>query len=126
LLRILFGEVLRTIFESNSRSLRVNTVGALVSPNTNEKLEDVEGDPQIVNIKSLNGVEIEEFGKLTKEGNFVFTRAWMLLITKGLTIGEEQMRRQFNLMLYIQQYFNNSFKDAAKSIEGEFLLPFPF
>ncbi len=117
---------MRTIFESNSRSLRVNTVGALVSPNTNEKLEDVEGDPQIVNIKSLNGVEIEEFGKLTKEGNFVFTRAWMLLITKGLTIGEEQMRRQFNLMLYIQQYFNNSFKDAAKSIEGEFLLPFPF
>ncbi len=65
-------------------------------------------------------------GKLTKEGNFIFTRAWMLLKNKGLTRGEEQMRRQFDLMLYIQQYVTNSFKDAVKSIEGEFLLPFPF
>jgi hypothetical protein len=77
-------------------------------------------------MKSLNGVEIEELGKFTKEGNFVFTWAWMLLKNKGLTRGEEQVRRQFGLMLYIQQYFINSFKDAAKSIKGEFFLPFPF
>jgi len=115
-----------TISESNSRSLKVSIVGALVSPNTDERLEDVEGDPQIVNMKSLNGVEIEKLGKLTDEGNFVFTWAWMLLKNKGLTRGEEQVRRQFSLMLYIQQYFISSFKDAAKSIEGEFFLPFPF
>ncbi len=29
-------------------------------------------------------------------------------------------------MLYIQQYFTSSFKDVARSIRGEFLLPFPF
>jgi hypothetical protein len=92
---------LRTVSESNSRSLRVSIISALVNPNIDERLEDVEGDPQIVNLKSLNGVEIKELGKLTEEGNFVFTRAWMLLKSKGLTRGEEQVRRQFNLMLYI-------------------------
>ncbi len=102
MLRILAGEVLRTVSESNSRSLRVSTVGALVSPNTDERLEDIEGDPQIVNLKSLNGVKIEELGKLIEEGNFVFTWAWMLVKSKGLRRGEEQVRRQFNLMLYIQ------------------------
>jgi hypothetical protein len=50
----------------------------------------------------------------------------MLLKSKGLTRGEEQVRRQFGLMLYIQQYFTSNFKDVAKSIENEFLLPFPF
>ncbi len=74
----------------------------MVSLNIDERLKDVEGDPQIVNRKSLNGVEIEELGKLTKEGNFVFIGTWMLLKNKGLTRGEEQMRRQFGLMLYIQ------------------------
>jgi hypothetical protein len=47
-------ESLCTIFESNSRSLKVSTIGALVSLNTDEGLEDIEGDPQIVNLKSLN------------------------------------------------------------------------
>jgi hypothetical protein len=64
-----------TIFESNSRSLVVSTTGALISPNIDERLQDVEGDPQIVNLKSLNGVEIEELGEFTKESNFVFTWA---------------------------------------------------
>jgi hypothetical protein len=58
---------LRTIFESNSRSLKVSIVGALVNLNTDERLEDVEGDPQIINLKSLNGVEIEKLGEFTKE-----------------------------------------------------------
>jgi hypothetical protein len=98
----------------------------LVNLNIDERLEDVEGDPQFVNLKSLNGVEIEELGEFTNEGNFVFTWTWMLLKSKGLTRGEEQVRRQFGLMLYIQQYFNSNFKDVAKSIENEFLLPFPF
>jgi hypothetical protein len=117
---------LHIVSESNSRFLGINITGALVSPNTNERLEYVEGDPQIANLKSLNGVEIEESGELTEEGNFVFTWAWMLLKSKGLTREEEQVRRQFNLMSYIQQYFTSSFKDVAKSIGGEFLLPFPF
>jgi hypothetical protein len=98
----------------------------LVNLNIDERLEDVEGDPQFVNLKSLNGVEIEELGEFTKEGNFVFTWTWMLLKSKGLTRGEEQVRRQFGLMLYIQQYFTSNFKDVAKSIENVFLLPFPF
>jgi hypothetical protein len=117
---------LHTIFESNSRSLRVSSIGTLVNPNIDERLEDVEGDPQIANLKSLNGIEIEELGELTKESNFVFTWAWVLLKSKGLRRGEEQVRRQFCLMLYIQQYFISSFKDATKNIGGEFLLPFPF
>jgi hypothetical protein len=50
----------------------------------------------------------------------------MLLKSKGLTRGEEKMRRQFSLMLYIEQYFISSFKYATKNIEGEFLVPFPF
>ncbi len=81
------------IFESNSRLFRVNITGALVSLNTYERLEDIEGDPQIVNLKSLNGVKIEESGELTEEGNFVFTWAWMLFKSKGLTRGKEQVRR---------------------------------
>jgi hypothetical protein len=104
---------LHIVSESNSRSLKLNTIGALVSPNIDERLEDIEGDPQIVNMKSLNGVEIEELGELTKEGNFVFTWAWMLFKSKGITRGKEQARKQFDLMLYIQQYFINSFKDAT-------------
>jgi hypothetical protein len=76
---------LHTVFENNSRSLRVNTTSALVSPKTDERLEDIKGDPQIVNLKSLNGVKIEESGELIKEGNFIFTWAWMLLKNKGLT-----------------------------------------
>jgi len=88
LLRIHFKEILHNVSESNLRSLRVSTIGALVNPNINERLEDVEGDPQIVNLKSLNGVEIEELGKLTKEGNFVFIGVWMLFNSKGLTRGE--------------------------------------
>jgi hypothetical protein len=77
-------------------------------------------------LKSLNGIEIEELGELTKEGNFVFTWVWMLLKNKGPTRRKEHVRRRFGLMLYIQHYFTNSFKDAAKSIRGGFLLPFPF
>jgi hypothetical protein len=80
---------------------RINIVGALVSPNTDERLEDVEGDPQIANLESLNGIKIEKLDELTKEANFVFTWAWMLLKSKGLTRGEEQVRRQFGLMLYM-------------------------
>jgi hypothetical protein len=105
---------LRTVSESNSRSLKISTNGALVSLNTDERLENIKGDPQIVNLKSLNGVEIKELGQLIEEGNFVFTWAWMLLKSKGLTRGEEQARRQFGLMLYIQQYFTSNFKDATK------------
>ncbi len=116
---------MHTISESNSRSLRVSTIGALVNPNTNERLKDVKVTHKL-NLKSLNGVEIEELGEFTKEGNFVFTWAWMLLKSKGLTRGEEQVKRQFGLMLYRQQYFTSNFKDAAKSTEGEFLLLFPF
>jgi hypothetical protein len=82
-----------TISESNSRSLKVSIVGALVSPNTDEGLKNIEGDPQIVNLKSLNGIEIEELGELTKEGNFVFTWVWMLLKNKGLIRIKEQVRR---------------------------------
>jgi hypothetical protein len=93
---------LHIVSDNNSGSLRVNIIGALVNPNTDERLKDVEGDPQIINMKSLNGVNIEELGELTKESNFFFTWAWMLLKSKGLTRGEEQMRRQFSLMLYIQ------------------------
>jgi hypothetical protein len=73
--------------------LRVSITGALVSPNIDERLKDLEGDPQIVHLKSLNGIEIKELGELTKESNFVFTCAWMLLKSKGLTRGEEQVRR---------------------------------
>jgi hypothetical protein len=116
---------LHTISENNSRSLKISIVSALVSLNFYEKLEDIEGDPQIVNMKSLNGIEIEELGELIVEGNFVFTWAWMLLKSKGLTRREEQVRRQFSLMLYIQQFFTSSFKDVTKSTKGEFLLPFP-
>jgi hypothetical protein len=65
----------------------------LVNLNTNERLEDIESDPQIVNMKSLNGVKIEELRELTEEGNFVFTWAWMLLKSKDLTRGKEQVRR---------------------------------
>jgi hypothetical protein len=39
------------VSESNSRLLRINTTGALVSPNIDERLEDVEGNPQIANLK---------------------------------------------------------------------------
>jgi hypothetical protein len=53
---------LHTVFENNLRLFRVNIVGALVNPNIDERLEYVEGDPLIANLKSLNGVEIEEFG----------------------------------------------------------------
>jgi hypothetical protein len=84
---------LHIVSESNSRFLEISTVGALVSLNTHERLEDVEGDLQIANLKSLNGVKIEELGEFTKEGKFVFTWAWMLLKNKGLTRGEEQVRR---------------------------------
>ncbi len=69
--------------------LRTNIVGALVSPNIDERLKDVEDDPKIANMKSLNGVEIEKLGELIEEGNFVFTWAWMLLKSKSLTRGEE-------------------------------------
>jgi hypothetical protein len=51
---------------------KVSTISALISLNTNEKLEEIEGDPQITNMKSLNGVKIEELGEFTKEGNLVF------------------------------------------------------
>jgi hypothetical protein len=80
---------------------RISIVGALVSPNIDERLEDVEGDPQIANLESLNGIEIEKLDELTEEANFVFTWAWMLLKSKGFTRGKEQVRRQFGLMLYM-------------------------
>jgi hypothetical protein len=64
---------LHTIFENNLGLFKVSIVGALVNPNIDERLEYVEGDPLIANLKSLNGVEIEELGGLTEEGNFVFT-----------------------------------------------------
>ncbi len=55
----------------------------------------MEGDPQIANPKSLNEVEMEEWGELTKEGNFAFAWAWTLLKSEGRTKGKEQARRQF-------------------------------
>jgi hypothetical protein len=50
-------------------------VGAPVNPNTYERIKDVEGDQQIANSKSLNKIEMEKWGELTKEGNFAFTWA---------------------------------------------------
>jgi hypothetical protein len=46
---------LHIVSKSNSRSLTISIIGALVNPNIDERLKDVEGDPQIVNRKSLNG-----------------------------------------------------------------------
>lgn len=70
-------------------------MGAPVNPSIDERLKDVEGDPQIANPKSLNEVEMEEWGELTKEGNFAFAWAWTLLKSEGRTRGKEQARRQF-------------------------------
>ncbi len=36
----------------------------------------MEGDPQIANPKSLNEVEMEEWGELTKEGNFILKKIY--------------------------------------------------
>jgi len=55
-----------------------------------EILKDLEGDPQIANLKSLNGVKIEELGEFIEEGNFVFTMSMDATQEQGgLTRGKE-------------------------------------
>jgi hypothetical protein len=89
-------------FENNLGSLRVSIASASISCYIEEKVEDVKGDRKITNLKSLNRIEMEEWGGPTKEDNFVFTHAWTLLKSKGLIRGKEQGRRQIWLnVIYI-------------------------
>jgi hypothetical protein len=65
----------------------------------------------------LNKIEMEKWGELTKEGNFAFTWAWLLLKNEGRTRGEGQMRRQLWLDVIYITIFHEQFEGCNKKYQ---------